>query len=53
MQTSKPLVLSIGGVGVFDGIFLTGILAVFFAVGIVRFFHGSHEGVKMHKDVHK
>lgn len=53
LQTSKPLVLSIGGAGVFDGIFLTGILAVFFAAGIVRFFHGSRECVKTHRDVHK
>jgi uncharacterized membrane protein len=53
LQTSKPLVLSIGGAGVFDAIFLTGILAVFFAAGIVRFLHGSREGVKMHRDVHK
>ncbi len=49
LQTSKPLVLSIGGAGVFDGIFLTGILAVLFAAGIVRFFHGSCEGVRMHR----
>lgn len=53
LQTSKPLVLSIGGAGVFDGIFLTGILAVLLAAGIVRFFHGSCEGVKMHRDIHK
>ena len=53
LQTSKPLVLSIGGAGVFDGIFLTGILAVLLAAGIVHFFHGSSEGVKMHRDVHR
>jgi uncharacterized membrane protein len=53
LQTSRPLVLSIGGAGVFDGIFLTGILAVLFAAGIVRIFHGSCEGVKMHRDIHK
>lgn len=53
LQTSKPLVLSIGGAGVFDGIFLTGILAVLFAAGIVHFFHGSREDVKMHRNVHK
>ena len=53
LQTSEPLVLSIGGAGVFDGIFLTGILAVLFAAGIVRFFHGSFEGVKMHRGIHK
>ncbi|AKB80978.1 hypothetical protein MSBR3_0400 [Methanosarcina barkeri 3] len=50
LQTSKSLVLSIGGAGVFDGIFLTGILAVLFASGIVRFFHGSCEGVRMHRN---
>lgn len=50
LQTSKPLVLSIGGAGVFDGIFLTGILAVLFASVIVRFFHGSCKGVKMHRN---
>lgn len=32
---AKPLVLSIGGAGVFDGIFLTGIIAVLLAAGIV------------------
>jgi uncharacterized membrane protein len=53
LQTSKPLVLSIGGAGVFDGIFLTGILAVLLAAGIVHFFHGSRESVKMHRNVHK
>ncbi len=53
LQTSKPLVLSIGGAGVFDGIFLTGILAVLFAAGIVRFLHGSCEVVKMHRDIQK
>ena len=52
LQTSNPLVLSIGGAGVFDGIFLTGILALLFASVIVRFFHGSCEGVKMHR-IHK
>jgi uncharacterized membrane protein len=44
----KPLVLSIGGAGVFDGIFLTGILAVLFAAGIVCIFHRSCDGVRMH-----
>lgn len=53
LQTSKPLVLSIGGAGVFDGIFLTGILAVLLAALIVHFFHGSRESVKMHRNVHK
>ena len=53
LQTENPLVLSIGGAGVFDGIFLTGILAVLFAAGIVHFFHGSSEGAKMHRDANK
>lgn len=53
LQTENPLVLSIGGAGVFDGIFLTGILAVLFAAVIVHFLHGSREGVKMHRDVYK
>jgi uncharacterized membrane protein len=52
-HATKPLVLSIGGAGVFDGIFLTGILAVLFAAGIVCLFHGSCEGVKMHRDAKK
>jgi uncharacterized membrane protein len=30
----KPIVISIGGAGVFDGIFLTSIVSVFLAVGI-------------------
>jgi len=37
----RPLVLSIGGAGVFDGIFLTGIIAVLFAAFVVHFFHRS------------
>lgn len=53
LQTSRPLTLSIGGAGVFDGIFLTGILAVLFAAGIVCLFHGSCDGVKMHRDAHR
>ncbi len=44
LHATRPLVLSIGGAGVFDGIFLTGIMAVFFAAGIVCLFHGSCEG---------
>lgn len=51
--TSKPLVLSIGGAGVFDGIFLTGILSVLFAAGMVCLFHGSCDGVLMHRDAQK
>jgi uncharacterized membrane protein len=53
LHTSETLVLSIGGAGVFDGIFLTGILAVLLAAGIVRYFHGSLVEVKLHGDVHK
>lgn len=53
LQISRPLILSIGGAGVFDGIFLTGILAVLFAAGIVCLFHGSCDGVKMHRDTNK
>ena len=45
----RPLVMSIGGAGVFDGIFLTGVLAVLFAAGIVCIFHRSCDGVRMHK----
>lgn len=45
----KPLTLSIGGAGVFDGIFLTGILAVLLAAGIVCILHRSCDGVKMHR----
>ena len=41
IQATKPLVLSIGGAGVFDGIFLTGIIAVFLAAGIVCLFQKS------------
>jgi len=40
----QPVVLSIGGAGVFDGIFLTGIIAVLLAAGIVCLFRGSCEG---------
>ncbi len=53
LHVTRPLTLSIGGAGVFDGIFLTGILAVLFSAGIVCLFHGSCEGVKMHKDTNK
>ncbi len=41
IHKAKPLVLSIGGAGVFDGIFLTGIIAVLLAAGIVCLFKGS------------
>jgi uncharacterized membrane protein len=41
LQAEKPLVLSIGGAGVFDGIFLTGIIAVLLAAGIVCLFRKS------------
>ncbi len=43
----KPLFLSIGGAGVFDGIFLTGVLSVLLAAGIVCLFRGSCDGVKV------
>lgn len=45
----RPLVLSIGGAGVFDGIFLTGVLAVLLAAGIVCIFHRSCDGITMHR----
>ena len=45
----RPLVMSIGGAGVFDGIFLTGVLAVLFAAGIVCIFHRSCSGVRMQR----
>jgi uncharacterized membrane protein len=35
LHKANPLVLSIGGAGVFDGIFLTGMIAVLLASGIV------------------
>jgi uncharacterized membrane protein len=38
LHQAKPLVLSIGGAGVFDGIFLTGIIAVLLAASIVCLF---------------
>jgi uncharacterized membrane protein len=38
---TRPLSLSIGGAGVFDGIFLTGVLAVLLAAMIVCFFNRS------------
>ncbi len=41
----QPVILSIGGAGVFDGIFLTGIIAVLLAAGIVCLFRGSCDGV--------
>jgi uncharacterized membrane protein len=46
LHRAKPLVLSIGGAGIFDGIFLTGIIAVLLATGIVCFFRGSCKGVR-------
>jgi uncharacterized membrane protein len=47
---ARPMVLSIGGAGVFDGIFLTGVLAVLFAAFIVRLFHRTRNGDRMHED---
>ena len=43
---AKPLVLSIGGAGVFDGIFLTGIIAVLLAAGIVCILRGTCKDVE-------
>ena len=40
-MSDKPLVLSIGGAGIFDGIFLTGIMAVLLAAFVVHYFHRS------------
>ncbi|MHC1631597.1 MAG: DUF1614 domain-containing protein [Methanotrichaceae archaeon] len=39
---SRPLVLSIGGAGVIDGIFLTGVFAVLLAALIVYLFHSQN-----------
>ena len=41
LHQTRPLTLSIGGAGVFDGIFLTGIIAVLFAAGIVCLLGGK------------
>ena len=43
LHRSEPLVLSIGGAGVFDGIFLTGIIAVLLSAGIVYMLEGSFD----------
>ncbi|HEX7445025.1 MAG TPA: DUF1614 domain-containing protein [Methanothrix sp.] len=43
---AKPLVLSIGGAGVFDGIFLTGLIAVLLAAGIVCILRGTCKEVR-------
>lgn len=45
LNRAQPLVLSIGGAGVFDGIFLTGIIAVLLAAGIVCLLRGTCEDV--------
>lgn len=45
----KPLFLSIGGAGVFDGIFLTGVMSVLLAAGIVCIIRGSCDGVRAEK----
>jgi uncharacterized membrane protein len=42
-MAGRPLVLSIGGAGVFDGIFLTGIIAVLLAAFVVHYFHTSRK----------
>ena len=44
LHQARPLVLSIGGAGVFDGIFLTGIIAVLLAAGIVCLLRGNCKG---------
>lgn len=41
LHRARPVVLSIGGAGVFDGIFLTGIIAVLLAAGIVCLLKGT------------
>jgi len=46
LQRETPLVLSIGGAGVFDGIFLTGIIAVLLAASIVCLIRGSCRGMR-------
>lgn len=46
LHRSSPVVLSIGGAGVFDGIFLTGIIAVLLAAGIVCLIRGSCRSVR-------
>jgi len=46
LHHARPLVLSIGGAGIFDGIFLTGVIAVLLAAGIVCLFRGSCKGVR-------
>lgn len=46
LHRQAPLVLSIGGAGVFDGIFLTGIIAVLLAAGIVCLIRGGCRGVR-------
>lgn len=47
LKRSQPLVLSIGGAGVFDGIFLTGIIAVLLAAGIVCLLRGTCKDVSL------
>jgi len=46
-MSTKPLVLSIGGAGVFDGIFLTGVMAVLLAAFVVHYFHRSGQVTSM------
>jgi uncharacterized membrane protein len=50
LQRATPLVLSIGGAGVFDGIFLTGIIAVLLAGGIVCILRGTCKDVAKELD---
>jgi uncharacterized membrane protein len=44
LHQTEPLVLSIGGAGVFDGIFLTGVMAVLLSAVIVYMLKGSWDG---------
>jgi uncharacterized membrane protein len=40
-SSNPSVVLSIGGAGIIDGIFLTGVFAVLLAAMVVHFFHRS------------
>jgi uncharacterized membrane protein len=43
----RPTVLSIGGAGVFDGIFLTGVMAVLLAAAIICIIHRSCDEIRV------
>lgn len=45
LHRTAPFILSIGGAGVFDGIFLTGMFAVLLAAGVACLFRGTCDGV--------